>query len=161
MKNKNILYILSIIIIIITLGLLSYNYINSSKNTNANNTASMEELTNKDTFSNEKSDVLNNSKMASLYTKLNEYADELYKKGEYTNYHKDNDMYFISLKEMNDKYEYDISIFVGEDGTVCDTELSGVYFDTEYKILPKDTDSDTPPIMPTLIKCSKEELDTK
>lgn len=163
MKNKKILYLFSILIIIIMIGLLVYNYINSRNDNNSNNASPTEDKNNikYDTFSDEKVDILEDSRMALMYTKLNEYADELYKKQEYINYNKNNDIYFISLEEMKDKYNYDITMFVGEDGTVCDTKLSGIYFDIDYKIIPKDSSEDNPPVMPTLIKCSKDELGIK
>ena len=146
---------------IISLFLCSCSLSESSNNTNTNNVNKKNEAINdiktktKTTLTEEIVEISDAQKI--LYRKLTEYGDELYKKNEYNNYSKENDMLFISLNEMNEKYGYNIDMFVGEDGTVCDKNLSGIYFDIENKIIKPVDGEKTIPIVTTLVGCSKEE----
>lgn len=99
-------------------------------------------------FGDEKTKLDENSKLAKMFNKLSEYGKEIYDTKEYKNYKLKNDMYFISLNELSSKY--DISMFVGEDGTVCDKTNSGIYFKTALE--------EEIPYFANLIGCSKEEL---
>ena len=71
----------------------------------------------------------------------------------YINYSKKNGAYFASLESLKDKY--DVSGFVGEDGTTCDTKKSGIYFDPDKKLGLNYEERD--PITPILIGCSKDQ----
>ena len=66
-------------------------------------------------------------------------------------------MYFISLKQLKDNYSYDISTFKGEDGTICDVNESGIYFDIS-NVMHLEYNDDFLPILPSLVKCSAEEV---
>ena len=58
-----------------------------------------------------------------------------------------------SFESLKDKY--DVSGFVGEDGTTCDTKKSGIYFDPDKKLGLNYEKRD--PITPILIGCSKDQ----
>ena len=154
--RKKVIYIISILVIVLIIGILIYNYVqsNTKKIDNTTNNAYDIDIY----FSDEKIKIDKDSQLDKMYSKLNEYGEEIYKMKEYINYNKRNDVYFISLSDMNKMYEYDISMFVGEDGTVCDTDLSGIYFDTEHKINNNQQGDMGTPLILTLIKCSKDEL---
>lgn len=63
---------------------------------------------------------------------LFKYGDTLYENGEYKNFEKKNNQYFISLKDMNSKYKYNFDFFINEDShKECNKETSGIYFDTD------------------------------
>ena len=128
--------------------------INEEKNTNDN----IENVENDETDENQLTpnnvELPNDSHMGILFSKLDLKGEELYDSKEYLKFSKNNDIYFISLKELNEKYNYDISIYKGEDGTICDIEESGILFDIEKKIRAvKKLDK---PIVSILIGCSKE-----
>lgn len=101
-------------------------------------------------FTEEKSNIVDGSHMYELFSKLTSYGREIYKNEEYIKYSKKDGAYFISLKELSKKY--DVSIFKGEDGTVCNQQNSGIYFDTDHVI---DKNSGKEPIIPILISCEK------
>jgi hypothetical protein len=63
-------------------------------------------------------------------------------------------MYFVSLKQLRDDFSYDISSFKGEDGTVCDIENSGIYFDIA-NVMNLEYTEDFIPVLPSLINCSE------
>ncbi len=108
-------------------------------------------------FSKEEKEIDENSKTSQMFTKLIEYGDELYNNNNYTKYGKKDNIYFISLNNL-ESLNYDISIFVGEDGIVCDKEKSGIYFDTDNFFK---NNIQGPPVIPILIGCSKEEQNIK
>lgn len=109
-------------------------------------------------FSKEKIEIDENSKTSQMFTKLVEYGDELYNNNNYTKYGKKDNIYFISLNNL-ESLNYDISIFAGEDNTVCDKEKSGIYFDTDNYF---NIDfQEASPVVPILIGCSKEEQNIK
>lgn len=108
-------------------------------------------------FSKEEKEIDENSKTSQMFTKLIEYGDELYNNNNYTKYGKKDNIYFISLNNL-ESLNYDISIFVGKDNTVCDKEKSGIYFDTDNFFK---NDIQGPPVVPILIGCSKEEQNIK
>ena len=83
---------------------------------------------------------------------------EIYMQKSYSTYSKRNGAYFISLSELEKGYNFDISIFKGQDGTVCDIDNSGIFIDVDYKIIDKEKMKNAPPVIPTLIGCSKGEL---
>jgi hypothetical protein len=66
-------------------------------------------------------------------------------------------MYFASLKQLRDDFSYDISSFKGEDGTVCDIEDSGIYFDIT-NVMNLEYNDDFIPVLPSLVKCSVAEI---
>lgn len=83
---------------------------------------------------------------------------EIYMQNNYSTYSKRNGAYFISLEELEEDFNYDISIFKGHDGTICDTNNSGIFIDADYKIIDKEKMKNAPPVIPTLIGCEKGEL---
>lgn len=123
---------------------------NENKDTPNKNESSQEEK--ELIFTEEKSDIVDGSHMYELFDKLASYGREIYKNEEYIKYSKKDGAYFISLKELSKKY--DVSMFKGEDGTVCDQQNSGIYFDTEHVI---DENSGKEPIIPILISCEKNQ----
>ena len=48
---------------------------------------------------------------SSLYDELTKKGNEIYSNQEHLNFDTKNDVYFISLRQLNQKYNYDISIF--------------------------------------------------
>ena len=91
-----------------------------------------------------------------LSGKLYVIGKEIYQNGDYKNFSKRNDLYFVSLQELHEKYSYDISGFIGDDGTQCDVELSGIYFDPDNSMNIEHEEEEDLPISPILIGCSKE-----
>ena len=175
-NNSKKIAIVSLLVLLLVVGALAYKFMfaggtndtNTSNNieNTTDNTSDTKELDNTQKselddeeviLSDEEVTIPENSHLNKLYTKLNEYGVALYKKKEYTSYNKMDDVYFISLNEMHKKYNYDISMFVGEDGTVCDVNKSGVYFDIDYKLIDGEVTDGMNPLVLTLIKCSKKE----
>ena len=114
-------------------------------------------------FSSEKVEVAEGSQTDKMYKTLYGYGTAIYNEKKYERYEKKNDMYFVSLKQLRDDFSYDISSFKGEDGTPCDIEDSGIYFDIT-NVMNLEYTEDFIPVLPSLIKCSVAELknaDTK
>lgn len=137
---------------------------NFAKDNNQENNQNIDSETTKEKqniaieFSKEEVEIDESSKTNQMFTKLIEYGDELYNNNNYTKYGKKDNIYFISLNNL-ESLNYDISIFAGEDGTVCDKEKSGIYFDTDNYF---NIDfQEASPVVPILIGCSKEEQNTK
>lgn len=128
------------------------NNTNNSNNSNSNNENIFDIELSKDQVETETDYYTDN-----LYTKLTEYGESIYREKEYTKYAKRNDVYFASLEEIKD--EYDVSIFVGKDGTVCNQTNSGIYFDVDKKLGVDYGVRD--PITVVLIGCSKEQLNSE
>ena len=87
-----------------------------------------------------------------LLQNLLRWGSYIYNRNEYLSFGKKNNIYFISLKELNEKYSYDISIFKDGDGTACDVEESGVYFDVD-DVLGLTKGEHYEPISPALVGC--------
>ena len=135
------------------------NETNTTVKTNDNSTVELEE-NNTDiigvTLSDKKIKIEESTGMPNLFDKLVKQGRELYKNKSYTNFEKRNEAYFISLKNLKKDYNFDISSFKGEDGTVCDIDNSGIYFDVDNRMGVKFS-KDEPPVVPMLIGCSKSE----
>lgn len=144
MKNK-IKYILLIIIIIILIIVL---FIHFSNKNNFNDI--------KISFQEETEKIELDKSTNELFKELYNYGVQVFDSKEYKRFDKKNNIYFISLYELNKKYDYDISNFKGSDGTVCDIDNSGIFFDIDHKI-PTNNDKDVKPVIPILIGCTKEE----
>ena len=108
-------------------------------------------------FSDEKVDIQKGSHIEKLYNTLSNYGNKIYKDKAYEGLEKKNKMYFASLRQLKEKFSYDISSFVGEDGTVCDVDESGIYFDIDNEMKYEYND-DFLPILPSLVKCNASEL---
>ena len=150
---KRVFYIL---VVIISCFLLVGCTQKDTKKNSSNETKTEEKDSDKE-FSKEEAVLDENSKEVKLLNELSKYGLELYQSKKYTDYSKKNSMYFISLTELNSKYSYDISDFVGEDGTVCDKEESGIYFDPD-NVMKLEYTEDFPPVLPMLVGCSKDEV---
>ncbi len=151
-NKKNKLYIMCLIITLLV-AYICYRFITYSDNKEYLNVEN-DKKNNIVEFDNVEIDVAKNSQLDKMFNKLFEYGEKIYATGEYTNFEIFNDMYFISLKGINERYNYNISMFVGEDGTTCNVNMSGVYFDIDYKIA-KNKNS---PVIPSLVGCSKNEV---
>ena len=155
MKNK----IISLALIFLSFSLLSIGlFIQlNTKEKNSNNNLKTE--TKKERiveFSNHQSE-LNDDKMKELYLKLDNWGRQIYEKKEYLSFSKKNNMYFISLKELSEKYNYDISIFKDKKGTDCDLDVSGIYFDIDnIRKLNMEI-----PLLSTLIDCGIDKKEHK
>ncbi len=90
--------------------------------------------------------------MGNLYNKLYQYSFKLYDNKDYLKYKKVEDFYFISLEDLKNDYQYDVSIYKGEDGTPCNLKDSGLYFDPDNK-LDRVYDENNRPVIPDLIGC--------
>jgi len=110
-------------------------------------------------LSNDKANI-DDSKVASLYKKLIDYGNDIYISNQHVPYPKKNNMIFISLNDLNKNFSYDISDFKGEDGTICDLDNSGIYFDID-NTLNLDYLNGAPPVFPSLVGCSIEESTPK
>ncbi len=108
-------------------------------------------------FSNEKIEIAEGSQTDKMYKILYDYGKAIYDAKSYERLNKKNDMYFASLKQLRDDFSYDISSFKGEDGTVCDIEDSGIYFDIT-NVMNLEYNDDFIPVLPSLVKCSVAEI---
>ncbi len=106
----------------------------------------------KEPFSGQSVEISKSSPMFELFDMLSIYTKKYYDDKTYLSYSKKNDMYFISLADLNKLYGFDISVFKDEKGNVCDIEESGVYFDPDNHLNLEYT-SDFDPIIPSLIGC--------
>lgn len=147
--NKKIIKLILVLLLMINLSACSLNDKKEDNNDNQNNPV-VDRNDNKsdDKFSDEVVEIDKNSKLGQMFDELNKYGKEIYDKNEYTKYKTKDNMYFASLSDLGTLY--DISIFVGEDGTVCNKDDSGIYFRSSYN-------EDELPYIPILIGCSKEE----
>ena len=127
MKNR-ITFIILISLSLIFLLTGTFLILNTKKNTTNKNSKEETKKERVIEFSNNQSE-LNDDKMKELYLKLDSWGRNIYEKKEYLSFTKKNNMYFISLKELSEKYNYDISIFKDQNGTYCDSDISGIYFD--------------------------------
>ncbi len=96
------------------------------------------------------------SYMGKLYTTLFEYANEIYDKKGYVNYPKRHNMYFISLNDLKKDYNYDISMFKGPDGKVCDVNESGISYDIDNYMHANYNDTYRP-IFTELLGCTDDD----
>jgi len=92
-----------------------------------------------------------------LYSFLSKYGVDIFKNKQYENYPKKNGMFFISLKQLQEDFSIDISIYKGSDGTFCDVNQSGIFFDLD-NVLNLEYNDNFMPILPTLIGCSFDEM---
>lgn len=150
---KNRIIILMIVMIMFSFGLIGIGlkmyFFDTTNDKSKNEKNSNEKI--QDKFSNEKMEM-NDRNIINLLNQLNQFADTIYQSKGYEKYPKKDKMYFISLKQLNEDFDFDISNFVDEKGNTCDIEQSGVYFDTD-DILKIDFRSAYYPIVPTLIGC--------
>lgn len=162
--NKKLIKLILVVIIVIGLSACSNNKVIDDvekENTNNGNLVGEENNTEEDNtldldieFSDVKVELEEGSKLKQMFYKLNEYGKEIYDRKEYVNYKIKNNMYFISLNGLAVKY--DVSMFVGEDGTVCDKNNSGIYFNIDKKVNSENLNKLD--IIPVLIGCSQEEI---
>lgn len=146
------IYILGILLITL-FSLTGCSFLEKNKNSNKTDNVTESENGSDVTLSEEDSDE--NPYISNLFTVLSNYGYEIYDKQQYSSYSKENDMYFISLNQLKKDFSYEISSFKGEDGTVCDKNKSGIYFDID-NTLGIEYSEDFKPIFPMLIGCSSE-----
>ena len=147
MKKKGLLIIVFIFaILLIGFGSI-YTLISSKKSSNTKKDDSTTGASQKNVTILDK-----NSKTARLLNVLKEYGEKIYITKEYETFRKKDKMYFISLKELNERYDYDISGFKGETGKTCNVEESGIYFDTD-NVNNFDLSNGFKPILSTLVDC--------
>lgn len=126
----------------------------SCENKNNNSDINIDINANSNQTSTEKENKIildDNTNYGKLVSTLLQYSRELYDKKEYVNYSKKDGMYFISLKELNEIYNYDISIYKNAKGDICNINESGITFDIQRT---KVTDLKVYPTMVTLIGCN-------
>ena len=109
------------------------------------------------TISGEEQDKEASKTKTELLGTLRKKGEEIYKAKQYTKYNKRNGAYFISLAELEKDFKYDISSYKGSDGTECDKENSGLFFDVD-SVMDTNRDKETPPVIPMLIACTQAEL---
>lgn len=86
-------------------------------------------------LSDEKVEIDKNSYLNSLFGKLTTYANEIYNNGgNYKKYSKRNEAYFVTLNDLKNDFNYDISMFKDEEGKACDINNSGIFFDDDKKL---------------------------
>lgn len=151
MKKKNIL-IIALVVCILLLGVVIYLKISDS-NSNAENDNKVNNLDSDTSNAPKESGILRDDSYAfKLYNKLASYGKEVYDSKKYEKYDKRNNAYFISLKQLNEDFNYDISMFKDEKGTLCDVEQSGIFFDVDYKSGVSFADN-ADPILASLVGC--------
>ena len=91
-----------------------------------------------------------------LYKKLFAEGNEIYSRVRVDKYKTSDNNYFVSLSQLRDDFDYDISEFKSEDGTVCDTELSGLTFIFDSGI--KNDKGDDVFYTSVLTGCTKDEV---
>ncbi len=135
--KKIYLFIVGILICLIISGCDLFSKNETKKEENViNNNADETIINDEDVYSD--TPLPKESHMGRLFSKLDLKGEELYNSKAYLNFTKNDDIYFISLKELSEKYNYDISEFKGEDGTICDIDKSGILFDIDNKIRNKE-----------------------
>lgn len=151
MKRKNILIIL-VVFCFFLIGVVVYLKINDN-NSNTKNDDTVNNSTNKSSDIEKETTVLTKDTNAfELYSKLAGYGKEIYDSKKYEKYDKVDDAYFISLKSLKEDFDYDISMFKDEEGTLCDEEKSGIFFDVDHKSGVSFADG-VDPILTTLVGC--------
>ena len=86
-------------------------------------------------LSDEKIELDEDSYLNKLFEKLMSYGNEIYaNKKDYTTYSKRNGAYFVSLKDLKNDFNYDISMFRDDKGKLCDVDNSGILFDDDRKL---------------------------
>ena len=108
------------------------------------------------TISGEEQDKNASKDKLDLLGSLRKKGEEIYKAKQYTKYSERNGAYFISLEELEKDFKFDISPYKGSDGTACDKENSGLFFDVDG-VMDTNRDKETPPIIPMLIACTQAE----
>ena len=63
-----------------------------------------------------------------LYDKLYNEGKLIYYLALKDEYSVDDNLYFISLKQLKEDFDYDISDFKDDKGAICNTDISGIYF---------------------------------
>ena len=165
MNGKKIVLVIIILISLCLLSLGTYFYMQGDNKTKKEEPKTeekekkekkQEEPTETDIkFSQDSEYIEKDSVEGKLLSSLRNIGIEIYNGQKFTTYEKKNGAYFISLKQLSSDFGYDISEFKGKDGTVCDKELTGIYFDTEKQMGVEL--GDNPPVIPILIGCSKVE----
>ena len=154
MKKKTVLIIIIVAVLFLDGGLVFEIFYHSKVKFESK---PKEEVTEKDEkpkepFSNEIVEIATNPALKNSFDILNTYGKKIYDEKLYTSYSKKDDMYFISLADLNKIYGYDISVFKDEKGNVCDVEESGIYFDIDNHLKLENTEY-FDPIIPDLIGC--------
>ena len=153
--NRKINRLILLVLLVIILSACSKNNNQQNDSSNQNNPVIEQDNETEVKLSDELVEIDKDSKLSKMFDTLNKYGKEIYDKNEYTKYNIKNNMYFASLNDLSDKY--DVSIFVNEDGTVCDKDNSGIYFKINTKLDYNNNDNELS-IIPILIGCSQEEV---
>lgn len=127
--------ILIFVVLIAIIGLLGFGYFSISDYSvrlKENNSEETEENVEEE----EKETQESVSYEKELSDKLIAIGEDIYNNREYKIdlYLSDNGAYFITMEQLRDSFQYDISTFVGEDGTACDYHLSGIFIDPDHKM---------------------------
>ena len=127
--------ILIFVVLIAIIGLLGFGYFSISDYSvrlKENNSKEPEEIVEEE----EKETQESVSYEKELSDKLIAIGEDIYNNREYKIdlYLSDNGAYFITMEQLRDSFQYDISTFVGEDGTACDYHLSGIFIDPDHKM---------------------------
>ncbi len=127
--------ILIFVVLIAIIGLLGFGYFSISDYSvrlKENNSKEPEENVEEE----EKETQESVSYEKELSDKLIAIGEDIYNNREYKIdlYLSDNGAYFITMEQLRDSFQYDISTFVGEDGIACDYHLSGIFIDPDHKM---------------------------
>jgi len=138
MRKKFLILILFILLTgcSITKNNSSQNIVDNEVNDSENNEI-IEQQKNSYDFglSGEKIEISEDSYLNILFEKLSSYGNEIYmNKKEYTTYAMRNGAYFVSLIDLKNDFNYDISMFKDEKGNLCDVDNSGILFDDDRKL---------------------------
>ena len=102
-------------------------------------------------LSEEKVQLEEDSHKEKMFEKLILYGSEIYEDKKYEGYPKRNEAYFISLKDLKNDFNYDISMFKNNDDE-CDIDNSGIFFDIDNKLGIK-YEEGMEPVIPIIIGC--------
>lgn len=132
MKKKLMIGIV-IILVLLMGGLITFVLLNKddSNVVNNNNNASNEEENNIVELDGWEEDVFN---------KLLEFAKEIQNNKLYTQFDiNEEGIYYVTLGDLRDKYNYDISDIKNENGELCNLDNTIISFDIDYKKVPSDS----------------------
>ena len=130
--------ILIFVVLIAIIGLLGFGYFSIS-----DYSVRLKENNSEETEENVEEEEKEKKESQESVSYEKEFSDKLIAIGEdiYNNreykidlYLSDNGAYFITMEQLRDSFQYDISTFVGEDGTACDYHLSGIFIDPDHKM---------------------------
>ena len=132
MKKKLMIGI--VIILILLMGsLITFVILNKDDSNVVNN--------NNNTSNEEENDIVQlDDWEEDVFNKLLEFAKEIQNNKLYTQFDMNEEgIYYVTLGDLRDKYNYDISDIKNENGELCNLDNTIISFDIDYKKVPSDS----------------------